>query len=93
MGIGLADEQAKELGNESGFCLAFDLERAIEPEQHAVLALRLNREQDRARAHTRARLDRRDEANLVQSIIESGCRVRGITPSSITIAATSDRVR
>src|SRR6516225_9681795 len=45
MGIGLADEQAKELGNESGFCLAFDLERAIEPEQHAVLALRLNREQ------------------------------------------------
>ena len=48
-----ADEQAQELGDEGGFRLPFDLQRAVELEQHAPAALRLNREEVRARARAR----------------------------------------
>src|SRR5262249_7077526 len=74
--IVFADEQAQEFGDERGFCLAFDLQRAVEPEQQPPAALQLGREERRPRAHARARLDRRDEANLVQSIIEPGRGIR-----------------
>src|SRR5262245_15774973 len=74
--IVFADQQAQELGNEGGFRLAFDLQRAAELEQHPPAVLRLRREERRTCAHARARLDRRDEANLVQSIVEPGRRIR-----------------
>jgi hypothetical protein len=71
-----ADEQAQELGDEGGFRLVFDVQRAAELEQHPPAALRLGRKQRRTRAHARARLNRRYEANLVQSIIEPGRGIR-----------------
>src|SRR5260370_38392014 len=74
--IMLADQQAQELGDEGGFRLAFDLQRAIELEQHPLAALRLGRKQRRTRAHARTRLDWGDEANLVQSVIGPGPGVR-----------------
>src|SRR5262245_66427272 len=73
--VAFADQQAQELGDEGGFRLAFDLKRAVELEQQPPATLRLDRDQVRTRAHARARLDRRDEANLIQAIIEPG---RGI---------------
>src|SRR5262249_10690224 len=73
--VAFADEQAQELGDEGGFFLAFDLQRAVELEQHPAAALHLDRDEVRACAHARARLDRRDEADLVQAIVEPSCSV------------------
>src|SRR5262249_2448298 len=71
-----ADEQAEELCDQSRLRRAFDLQRALEPEQHPPPALRSGREQLGARAQARAGLDGGDEADLVQSIVEPGRGVR-----------------
>src|SRR5262245_38991597 len=67
-----ADQQAQELGDQGGLCLAFDLQHAVELEQHPPAALRLGGQEVCARAHARARLDRCDEADLVEPIVEPG---------------------
>ena len=62
--IVFADEQAQELGDEGGFRFAFDLQRTVELEQHPPAALRLDREEVRARSHARACFYRRKERTL-----------------------------
>src|SRR5262245_28169148 len=47
-------------------CHGFGLQRAVELEQHSPTALRFGREQARARAHARARLDRCDDPSAVE---------------------------
>src|SRR6516162_7126797 len=68
----LADQHAQHLGDQRRLVLAFDLQRALQLEQHASALLRLRRNQARARAHPRPGFDRRDEAHLVQAVIETG---------------------
>src|SRR5262249_42384686 len=74
--VAFADQQAQEFGDEGRFRLAFDLQRTAELEQHAPATLRLDRDKIGARAHARARFHWRDEADLVQAIVEPGCRIR-----------------
>ena len=51
--IALADQHAQELGDQGGLRLAFDLQRALQLEQHPPTALRFGRE-ELARMRTRA---------------------------------------
>src|SRR5262249_24425632 len=74
--LAFADQQAQELGDKGGFLLAFDLQRAAELEQHPPAPLRLDRDKIGARAHARARFHWRDEADLVQAIVEPSCSIR-----------------
>src|SRR4029450_4612940 len=60
--IALPDQQAQELGHQGGLRFAFDLQRAVELQQHSPTAVRFGREEACARAHAGARLDRCDEA-------------------------------
>src|SRR5215510_15465536 len=73
--MALADQHAQHVGDEGGLGFAFDLQRALKLEEHPSAALRLGCGEERAHAHTCARLDRRNEPDLVQSVIE---RTRGI---------------
>jgi hypothetical protein len=72
----LSNQQAQELGDQGRLRVAFDLQRAVELEQHPPTALRLGGEEVRSCTHACARLYRRDEADLLQSIVEPGRGVR-----------------
>ena len=89
-------QHRQRLREQRGLVLAFDLDRVLQRDQHAVRALRLDGEQHDAIAHAAARLHRRDEAHLVEAVVERRRRVAAESrqpPSRATRRATASGSR